>query len=177
MLSLNEKAAHAVTYFEALQANPNNTKEFAIDKLEYSVNEAEEVVKLWCDCFVEMTKNFTWEEVVELAQAPVTNEEEEKRTSKTPVKPTKQRTKIKGIKARFQSDVDGVSYINVTVSIDNQNTRQVLNKLEDIMTCEDWGYYCAECTEGEGAVFFGDNEKTIKQMKDDYKAALKLALN
>tara|TARA_Y100001956_G_C3982581_1_gene125751 strand:+ start:111 stop:554 length:444 start_codon:yes stop_codon:yes gene_type:complete len=88
----------------------------------------------------------------------------------------KTRVKVQGIKASYQSDKE-CSYVHVQVTKENDLINSVLNKLEEIMTSEDWGYYCAECIEGEGAIFFGDNEKTIKQMKDDYKTALKLALN
>lgn len=172
MLSLNEKAAHAITYFEALQANPNNTKQFAIEKLGYSESEAEEVVKVWCECFVEMTKKLEWLEIVELAQAPTT-EEEKKRTLSN----TKVRTKIQGIKATFQSDIEGTSYVHMEVTKPSKEVNKVLQKLEDVMTSKDWGYVCVELLEDEAATFYGDPEKTIKQMKDDYKVALKLALN
>lgn len=91
--------------------------------------------------------------------------------------PTKNhRTKIQGIKATYQSDKE-CSYVHVSVTKESEFTNTMLNKIEEIMTSEDWGYYCAECIEGEGAIFFGDNEKTIKQMQDDYKQALKIVLN
>lgn len=74
-LSLNEKAALAVTYFEALCSNPNNTKEFAINKLDYTKEEAEVIVKVWCKCYVELTKAYAWDHIVSLASATITEEE------------------------------------------------------------------------------------------------------
>jgi len=97
MLSLNEKAAHSVTYFEALQANPDNTKQFAIEKLGYSKGEAEEVVKVWCDCFVELSNVMEWDQIVELSQETITEEE---------IAKSQKQDTTKSIVKQFMSDWD-----------------------------------------------------------------------
>lgn len=89
---------------------------------------------------------------------------------------TKKRTKVQGITASFQSD-KGCSYMSVKATKQTEQTEQILNKLFNVLTSKDWGYDCGEFIEGEGGSFFGDSEKTLKEMQDDYKAALIEVLN
>lgn len=86
------------------------------------------------------------------------------------------RTKIQGVKASFQSD-KGCSYISVILTKYTKQTEQTLIELFNVLTSNDWGYDCGEFIGGERLSVFGDSEKTIKQMKDDYQAALKVVLN
>jgi hypothetical protein len=92
---------------------------------------------------------------------------------------TKARTKIKGISTTFQSDKE-CSMLSIRLTVDKKEQREVLEQI--ILNMESWGYLC-----GEGFDFndysytpqitlFTDNEHTIKMLKDDYREALKLAL-
>tara|TARA_R110002012_G_scaffold49804_4_gene128841 strand:+ start:19473 stop:19994 length:522 start_codon:yes stop_codon:yes gene_type:complete len=170
LTQLKNKAANAITFIDALKSEMTLV-DYAIKFLKYSKEEAVEVVKVWQKDHNEMVKvkGHPYSVLVELVQDT---------SDITPAKKiTKNRTKIQGIKASFQSDKDGCSYVKVRLSKETEQTKAVLNKIVKIMISEDWCYYCAEYINDEGATFFGDNEKTIKQMKDDYQAALKLALN
>lgn len=173
LTQLKNKAANAITFIEALKSNKTLVA-YAVEHLEYNETEALEVVKVWEQDHHEMVKvkKYSYSVLVELVQDT---------SDITPVKKVvkKPRTKIKGITANFQSDQGGCSYVGVSLTKETEQTKSVLNKLVEIMTSRDWGYYCAEHLEDEGAAFFGEeeDEKTIKQMKDDYQAALKLALN
>tara|TARA_R110002153_G_scaffold63154_3_gene169573 strand:- start:205 stop:672 length:468 start_codon:yes stop_codon:yes gene_type:complete len=89
---------------------------------------------------------------------------------------TKKRTKVQGLAASFQSDKE-CAYIGIKVTKQTEQTKQVLDQLFNVLTGNDWGYSCGELIDGEGGSFFGSSEKTIKEMQDDYKAALIEVLN
>lgn len=171
LIQLKNKAANAITFIEALKSNKTLVA-YAVEHLEYNETEALEVVKVWEQDHHEMVKvqKCSYSVLIELVQDTSDIVPPKKVTKKL-------RTKIQGISASFQSDADGCSYVKVKVNKETEQTKAVLNKIVKIMISEDWGYYCAEYINDEGATFFGDNEKTIKQMRDDYQAALKLALN
>lgn len=168
---LKNKAANAITFIEASNSS-KALAEYAIDHLEYNEKEALEVVKVWEQDHHEMVKvkKCSYSVLIELVQDTSDIVPTKKVTKKL-------RNKIQGISASFQSDVDGCSYVYVKLSKETEQTKAALNKIVKTMISEDWGYYCAEYLEDESATFFGDTEKTIKKMKDDYQAALKLALN
>lgn len=171
LTELKNKAANAITFIEAIKST-ETLSDYAVNHLEYEREEAQKIIKVWAQDYHDLVKvkKCSYSVLIELVQ-----DTSDIKPVKKAVK--KSQTRIQGIKASFQSDKDGCSYVHVKLSKETEQTKAVLNKIVKTMISENWGYYCAEYLNDEGATFFGDNDKTIKQMKDDYKTALKLALN
>ena len=97
-----------------------------------------------------------------------------------PATKSKKRTKLKGIKASFQSDKE-CSYIGIEITKDSLEVRNTLKKLVNIM--QKWEYIQGEYCDWDDMdvvpelSLFTDSEHTIKKLKDDYKHALIEALN
>jgi|TARA_A100001518_G_C1227290_1_gene80756 hypothetical protein len=93
----------------------------------------------------------------------------------------KKRTKLKGITASFQSDVDGCSYIGLEITKNSLTVREYLKSI--IAKLESWDYVLGEyCNLDDMNLIpcislFTEPDHTINKLKDDYRTALIEVLN
>lgn len=171
---LANKLAIAATYIDAMEYG--HVIKFYTDVMEYSQNEARK--KIGQAVVVYNTfkaEGFTDKEISTMSLDTCTYGIPDK-------KPTpKKRTKVQGITASFQSDINGCSYIGIDITKDTAEVRKILVNMVDIM--ENWGYVQGEFCDWENMdvtpclSLFTEDEHTVKKLRDDYKHALIEVLN
>lgn len=171
---LANKLAIAATYIDAM--NYGNVIKFYVDVMEYSQDEARKKIGQAVAVYNTFkAEGFTDEEINIISLDTCTYGIPDKKPS------SKKRTKVQGIKASFQSDINGCSYIGIDITKDTKEVREILIKLADVM--EGWDYTQGEFCDWEDmevtpqlSLFTGD-EHTVKKLRDDYKHALIEVLN
>lgn len=171
---LANKLAIAATYIDAMEYG--HVIKFYTDVMEYEQVEARKKIAQAVAVYNAFkAEGFTDNEIITMALDTCTYGIPDQKPA------PKKRKKLRGIKASFQSDIDGCSYIGIDVTKDSPQIRTHLKAIVEKL--ESWGYTLGEDPQLDNyeiippLSFFTDDDHTIKMLRDDYKTALIEVLN